>query len=178
MITCPMCKKRLREMVKECPNCKTDVSLLVGYVENLNVGLQRADELCKQGQLGAAVLAYLEVLEVDPDNKVARKQVGQVATAVRMFDQAAQSRRWLKQLQRQTRWQRWASRWDTDEGRFAWLGAAVWFVLVLGALCVGYFLGFYQAATPPPAGTNNPPASTEGKPKLDKDKQQGAGGGT
>ena len=27
MITCPMCKKKVRGLEKECGNCKTDVSL-------------------------------------------------------------------------------------------------------------------------------------------------------
>jgi hypothetical protein len=35
------------------------------------------------------------VLEVDPDNALARRQVGQVATAVRQFDRTAPGRRWL-----------------------------------------------------------------------------------
>ncbi len=35
MLTCPMCKKRLPGVEKQCANCKTDVSLLVDYVENL-----------------------------------------------------------------------------------------------------------------------------------------------
>ena len=41
------------------------------------------------GELGDAVWKYLEVLEVDPDNAVARRQVGRVATAVRQFDEKA-----------------------------------------------------------------------------------------
>ena len=30
--TCPMCKKPLRGVERQCANCKTDVSLLVDYV--------------------------------------------------------------------------------------------------------------------------------------------------
>src|SRR5262249_41920797 len=82
MLTCPMCKKKLRGLEKECVNCKTDVSLLVDYVENLQEGLVRAEALTKAGELGEAVWAYLEVLEVDPDNTTAKRQVGQVVTAV------------------------------------------------------------------------------------------------
>ena len=87
------------------------MSLLVDYVENLQDGLVQAEALTKPGELGEAVWAYLEVLEVDPDNATARRQVGKVATAVRQFDNAAPGRRWLKKLQRQTRFRRWAAGW-------------------------------------------------------------------
>src|SRR5215471_13105650 len=100
MMTCPMCKKKLPGLEKECGNCKTDVSLLVDYVENLQVGLGRAEALTKAGELGEAVWAYLEVLEVDPDNRKAREQVGQVVTAVRQFDKAAPGRRWFNKIRR------------------------------------------------------------------------------
>src|SRR6059036_2890091 len=98
MLTCPMCKKKLRGLEKECGNCKTDVSLLVDYVENLQEGLERAEALTKAGELGEAVWAYLEVLEVDPDNATARKQVSQVVTAVRQFDYLTPGRRWANNL--------------------------------------------------------------------------------
>jgi hypothetical protein len=38
------------------------------------------------------------VLEVDPDNASARKQVSQVATAVRQFDHLTPGRRWANNL--------------------------------------------------------------------------------
>src|SRR5262245_43062514 len=98
MLTCPMCKNRLLGLEKECPRCRTDVSLLVDYVENLQDGLVRAEALTRKGELGEAVWAYLEVLEVDPDNAAARRQVGQVVTAVRQFDQTAPGRRWLGRI--------------------------------------------------------------------------------
>ena len=82
MLNCPMCKKPLRGEEKECPNCKTDVSLLVAYVANLRQGLSQAEALTRSGDLGEAVWAYLAVLEVDPDNAAARRQVGKVVTAV------------------------------------------------------------------------------------------------
>jgi hypothetical protein len=71
-----------------------DLELLVDYVAGLHSGLERAERHTKEGELGLAVWSYLEVLEVDPDNSAARRQVGQVATAVRQFDRVAQGRRW------------------------------------------------------------------------------------
>src|SRR5947209_17056176 len=137
MLTCPMCKKKLRGLERECLNCRTDVSLLVDYVENLREGLRQADELTRRGELGDAVWAYLSVLEVDPDNATARKQVGKVATAVRQFDQTAPGRRWLKRLQKQTRFRRWLAHWNEGEGG-GWVGGLFWFLLVFGALVIGY----------------------------------------
>jgi len=145
MITCPMCKKKLPGMDKKCANCKTDVSLLVDYVENLRDGLRRAEQLTKKGELGDAVWEYLEVLEVDPDNSVARRQVGKVATAVRQFDQTAPSRRWRKKLQRQTAWRRMLANLSSD-GDGGWLSGVFWFVAVVAALVIGFFLGQWSAA--------------------------------
>ena len=86
-------------------------------MDNLRDGLQRAEQLTRQGELGDAVWEYLEVLEVDPDNATARKQVGKVATAVRQFDQTAPGRRWQKKLQRQTAFRRWLANWNSDGER-------------------------------------------------------------
>jgi hypothetical protein len=143
---------------KKCPNCKTDVSLLVDYVENLRDGLQRAEHLTRQGELGDAVWEYLEVLEVDPDNATARKQVGKVATAVRQFDQTAPGRRWQKKLQRQTAFRRWMANWNSDGDSGGWLSGLFWFVIVLCALIFGYFIGQYAASHPVP--TTNPANAT------------------
>ena len=142
MITCPMCKKKLRGMEKECLNCRTDVSLLVHYVEDLREGLARAEALTRDGELGDAVWAYLAVLEVDPDNATARRQVGQVATAVRQFDQTAPGRRWRKKLQKQTRFRRWMAHWGLEgEAVSGLLSGLLLFLLVFGALLIGYFIG-------------------------------------
>jgi len=144
-----MCKKKLRGLERECLNCRTDVSLLVDYVENLRDGLAQAEALTRAGELGEAVWAYLSVLEVDPDNATARRQVGKVVTAVRQFDQAAPGRRWLRKLQKQTRFRRWLSRRNEGDGS-GWLGGLLWFLLVLGALLLGYFLGQTHPPGPPP----------------------------
>src|SRR6266852_5890334 len=107
MLTCPMCKKTLPESTQRCPRCSTDLSLLTDYVEHLHDGVARAEDLTRQGHLGEAVWAYLEVLEVDPDNAIARRQVGRVATAVREFDRTAPGRRWLQRLGREARFRHW-----------------------------------------------------------------------
>ncbi len=157
MLTCPMCKKKLRGLEKECLNCRTDVSILVDYVENLREGLAQAEALTRAGELGEAVWAYLSVLEVDPDNATARRQVGKVVTAVRQFDQTAPGRRWLKRIQKQTRFRRWLARWNEGDGG-GWLGGLLWFALVFGALVIGYFIGHTHALRPNPA--QDPPAET------------------
>ncbi|MBI1833132.1 MAG: hypothetical protein HYR84_16955 [Planctomycetes bacterium] len=94
MPTCPQCSKPLREITRRCPSCQADLDLLVDYVSHLQGGLERAENLVKAGELGQAVWAYLEVLEVDPDNPTARKQIGQIVTAVRQFDSIMPGRRW------------------------------------------------------------------------------------
>src|SRR5438105_5905144 len=98
MLTCPMCKKPVAEPARQCPRCATDLSLLADYVTQLEGGLERAEAMTRKGELGEAVWAYLTVLEVDPDNTAARRQVAQVVTAVRQFDEAAPGRRWLSRL--------------------------------------------------------------------------------
>jgi hypothetical protein len=95
MPTCPQCTKPLRDFSRRCPSCQADLDLLVDYVSQLQGGNDRADNLARSGELGKAFWAYLEVLETDPDNAPARRQVGQVVTAVRQFDRVAPGRRWL-----------------------------------------------------------------------------------
>lgn len=94
MPKCPQCTKPLREISRRCPSCQADLDLLVDYVSHLQGGLERAENLVKAGDLGQAIWAYLEVLEVDPDNPTARKQISQVVTAVRQFDTVTAGRRW------------------------------------------------------------------------------------
>src|SRR4051812_13283843 len=98
MLQCPQCTKPLRELLRRCPSCQADLDLLVDYASNLQGGLQRAENLTRAGELDKAVWAYLEVLEVDPDNPAARRQVSQVVTAVRQFDQVIPGRRWANNL--------------------------------------------------------------------------------
>ena len=158
MLTCPMCKKKLRGLEKECQNCRTDVSLLVHYVEDLRDGLARAEELTRAGELGEAVWAYLAVLEVDPDNATARRQVGQVATAVRQFDQTAPGRRWRKKLHNRTRLRRWVATWGGDgDATSGLLSSMLWGLLVFGALMIGYAFGV-RSSSP---SSDNVPADTK-----------------
>ncbi len=92
-----MCKKVLEPAATPCPRCRTDLSLLVDFMSNLDEHLHKADEAMKAGDLGDAVWAYLNVLETDPDHPLARRQVSKVATAVRHFDEARSGgrQRWL-----------------------------------------------------------------------------------
>jgi hypothetical protein len=92
-LTCPMCKKEIEQAANSCPRCRTDLKLLVEYMSNLDEQMSKAEAAMKAGELGDAVWAYLNVLETDPENAVARKQVNKVATAVRQFDDAKQQRR-------------------------------------------------------------------------------------
>jgi hypothetical protein len=153
MITCPMCKMKLRGMEKECLRCKADVSLLVDYVDNLREGLVRAEAFTRAGQLGEAVWAYLEVLEIDPDNATARRQVGKVATAVRQFDETAPGRRWLTKLHKQNRFRRWLATWNEKGEAASWLAMAFWFVVIVGVLVLGYVAGMQHNMPPGQAGT-------------------------
>jgi hypothetical protein len=142
MLTCPMCKKTLPESTQQCPRCSTDLSLLTDYVEHLHDGVARADDLTRQGQLGEAVWAYLEVLEVDPDNAVARRQVGRVATVVREFDRAAPGRRWLKRLGQEARFRHWLYTRLGLRLSSAWI---FWLVILVGLILffgLGFFFGF------------------------------------
>jgi hypothetical protein len=169
MITCPMCKKRLRGMEKECLNCKADVSLLVDYVTNLRDGLARAEAYTRAGELGDAVWAYLAVLEVDPDNAAARRQVGKVATAVRQFDETAPGRRWLTKLHKQKRFRRWLANFNESGQGASLAGAALWFLVILGALIIGYMIGVQNVQ---PANTGEPPGQSAPEDKEKKDRKE------
>jgi uncharacterized protein YbaR (Trm112 family) len=133
MLICPMCKKELDGPAPACPRCQTDLSLLADYVDRLRDSLDEAEQLTRRGQLGEAVWAYLEVLEVEPENAEARRQVGRVAAAVRHFDRTADGRRWLRQLGRAQRWRDW---WEEN-----WWRVAVAAVAGLALFLLGYQLG-------------------------------------
>jgi hypothetical protein len=144
MLTCPnpTCRKNIATLERECPRCRTDLSLLVDYVDHLHDGLTRADSLTRAGELGEAVWAYLGVLEVDPDNATARRQVGQVVTAVRQFDRSQQGRRWMRRVEREARFRDWLhSRTDAT----GLLSTAIWVLIVFGALILGYMIGVTSA---------------------------------
>ncbi|MBY0523644.1 MAG: hypothetical protein K2R98_09595 [Gemmataceae bacterium] len=151
-----MCKKTLPKLERQCPGCRTDLGLLVEYTDHLHTGLERADERTRAGALGEAVWEYLQVLEVDPDHPVARRQVSQVVTAVRQFDQAAPGRRWLSKMRRREKYQRWVDSTvgETPSGR--WLTFGVLLLLLLVAAAAG-FLGGYEYRQ------NNPPAEVDGE---------------
>jgi hypothetical protein len=131
MLSCPnpSCKKPLPALTRVCSFCQTDLSLLVDYVGDLRSALDRAAELTRAGELGPAVTAYLEVLEVDPDNPTARQQVGQVAAAVRHFDQSRLGRGSSRGL-------------PGEEGSWpGWWVAVGAFWLLLVVFLIGYQIG-------------------------------------
>jgi len=161
MLTCPLCKKSLPALERRCQTCQTDVSLLVDYVGHLQDGLSRAEMHTRRGELGAAVWAYLEVLDVDPDNATARRQVGQVADAVRQFDRAA-AQPWRRLDRKGTFMRDFTGFLPEGEGR-GWVTAALWTGVALLALVVGYGLGYHQGSrqeTPPDKAS---PTSPEGE---------------
>ena len=152
MPLCPQCNKPLRELVRRCPSCQADLDLLVDFVSHLRGGLERAQDLTKAGELGQAVWAYLAILEVDPDNAAAKKQVSQVATAVRQFDSAASSRALLDRNGMPTK-----AAWRKSK-----LIYAVWGIVLLVVFAVGYLFGSLarsdsddKPAPPPPAPKKN-----------------------
>ncbi len=137
MLTCPnpSCKKPLPALTRTCPSCQADLSLLVDYVGEMDDALGRAERLTRAGRLAEAVWAYLEVLEVDPENPTARRQVGRVAAAVRQFDRTAPGRRWRERLRR------YGGLAGEGVRPGSWLNIAVVILLLLAAFFLGYQWG-------------------------------------
>ena len=158
MPACPQCTKPLAELTRRCPSCMADLDLLVEYVNQLDEGVKRAEMLTRAGELDLAVWTYLEVLEVDPDNAAARRQVGRVATAVRQFDRTAPGRRWLAQVRGE----------DGSDGaaRLArWLRAAFVVLLVVLAFTIGYSWGSHWGDETPNKPAVPGPKLKEPRPK-------------
>jgi hypothetical protein len=136
-----MCKKTVAEQVRECPRCRADLSILVDYVGDLQDGLSRAEELTRKGELGEAVWAYLEVLDVDPDNETARRQVRRVAGAVRRFDRFSAGRRWLVRMDKRAGFRRWLTSVELGEAGRKWAYRLGMIALLVTAFLGGYLLG-------------------------------------
>src|SRR5262245_44045690 len=152
MPRCPQCTKNLAELARKCPYCMAELDLLLDYVGELQSGLERADRFTRAGELAQAVWAYLQVLEVDPDNAVARRQVGMVATAVRQFDRVAPGRRWLRRVRDEAG----LPVEDGEGGR--WLKTAAVVVLAaVAAFVLGYFLGTQPVPDSPGKDPTRPP---------------------
>jgi hypothetical protein len=150
MLTCPMCKKSLRTMARECPSCRTDLSLLVDFHENQDDSLKRAEERTRSGDLGEAIWAYLEVLEVDPDNPTARKQVGRVVRAIRQFDQIAY-KRWRQRQRKQARSRPWIEEIPIN---LSWLRIGMLVLLLAAILFVGFRWGYEVGQEKPAESTH------------------------
>lgn len=142
MLKCPMCSATNEDEERKCRRCQADLALLADYVSHLVGGLNQAESLTRSGELGEAVWAYLAVLEVDPDNAAARRQVGKVVTAVRQFDETAPGRRWLSSIRKQSGWRRWLAGAHQD-------GVGLLTPLIVGIiLIVAFYLVYswgYQA---------------------------------
>lgn len=162
MLTCPMCKKGVREDHRECPTCRTDLGLLVDYLADLDGTLEKADDLTRQGQLGQAVWAYLEVLEVDPDNPEAKRQIGQVVTAVRQFDEVSEGRHWASRIRKQASIRKLKEDIvDVTPRGWAILAGSV--ILMGVVLLLGFGWGFHAAISVP--STQPAPPTTPGTEK-------------
>ncbi len=156
MVSCPQCTKPLREITRRCPSCQADLDLLVDYVSHLQGGLDRAENLIKAGELGQAIWAYLEVLEVDPDNPQARKQIAQVVTAVRQFDTIMPGRRWSNNL----------PPLPPDKER-PWWHMAIAAVVVVAAFGIGFSLAKFDFELPAiPENPNKIEHKPIGQPQL------------
>jgi hypothetical protein len=153
MFTCPMCKKSLQGLPRQCPSCRTDLSLLTDFTDHLQGGLQRADERTRAGRLGEAVWEYLQVLEVDPDNPTARDQVSQVVTAVRQFDRSAPGRIELGRMRRRERFRRWIDATLGDRDSLRWLTLTLLFLMMLASAGAGFWGGYVVGSQPPAQAT-------------------------
>jgi hypothetical protein len=158
-----MCRDLLPDDMRKCRRCQTDLSLLSDYVSHLREGLTQAETRTRAGELGEAVWAYLSVLEVDPDNTTARRQVGKVVTAVRQFDQTAPGRRWLRSLHKERRWSRWLMSHQEGEGSPLW-GWVLLFLLFFGSVVGSYYLGVESGRRM---------AAEAAAPEDDKEKEKG-----
>jgi hypothetical protein len=166
MPQCPQCSKPLVSLARQCPSCRADLDLLVDYVNGLQINLARAEQLTRNGDLGQAMWAYLEVLELDPDNAEARQQVGQIATAVRQFDRTAPGRRWSQGL----------SPIPPSTGSLGWLKPAILALVVVFAFGLGFLVARSIEPNITPASPTPTPKTTDKKneiPNLRKDPQLG-----
>ena len=164
MLTCPMCKKGVRDDHRECPTCRTDLGLLVDYLADLDGTLEKADDCTRRGELGQAVWAYLQVLEVDPDNPEAKRQIAQVVTAVRQFDEVMPGRRWVDRLRKQAKIRKLKED-IVDVTPRGWAVLAGGLILMAVMLLVGFGWGFQAAVSIPAPQT---PAATPGTDKSTK----------
>ncbi len=156
MPNCPQCTKPLRQFARKCPSCQADLELLLDLVSHLQGGLERAENLTRAGELGQAMWAYLEVLEVDPDNPQARKQISQIVTAVRQFDKTLPGRRWANGLPPlpETAARPW---WQ-------------WLLIIGGSLLLGFAICYLIFEVEMPELPAIPPA-------INQDNAMGAGAG-
>jgi hypothetical protein len=90
-----MCRREVEDATTMCPGCRADLALLSGLVKETASLLERAERLRQEGQLAPAVLAYLDVLEVDPANPDARAALGPVLRAIRTPGRESRRSVWM-----------------------------------------------------------------------------------
>jgi hypothetical protein len=117
-----MCKTELPAPTPRCPRCQTDLSLLADFVTDLKTLLDKADAHRRGGEIALAVQAYLNVLEVDPSNSVARDTVGPALIAARTIERMSQPRERLIRVSQ----------------------VMMLFAVVAGAFLVGYWVCFFE----------------------------------
>ena len=100
-----------------------------------------------------------------------------MARSTRSSGATAAGRRWLKRLQKQTRFRRWLSSLKDDEGSDMgrWVYGLLWFILILGVLMLGFVMGknsVKPAGTIDQTGMEKVDKENPDKDKADKEKEQ------
>ncbi len=148
---CPQCQTILSAPARRCPKCQADLDLLADLADRLRIGLDKADSHLRDGNLHGAMWSYLHVLETDPDNPLARRQVAQVVTAVRQFDLSTPERRKAAGLPPEvTKGALW---------RRTILGVVVGALLFTGTFSMGFLAGMRANWNAPPEERKDPPAA-------------------
>ena len=149
MLTCPMCKKKLRGVERNvrvagptCPCCTTTS-------RNYAMVWCRRKPTPGPGNWARRSGPTWPSSRSIPTTPRPAVRWAPVVTAVRQFDRAP-GRRFAKRLQKQTRFRRLMANLDDEGDLSGWFSGLFWFILVVCALVFGFILG-QMADKPPPA---------------------------